>query len=135
MIVLEEDNPNVVASMIDFLYRYDYNDKDFPAGSLAANAHIYTIADKYEILSLKEAAIQKTQRELRTVRGKGPGFADALEAVWTSTPSSDKGLRNAYLHTIREKRKTLIKEDSFLQAVQSVEGLSVDITKNLATSL
>jgi len=75
-IFLEEDEPLIVAKMVDFLYSLDYDDhrQDETAVEeppLVINAKVYIIADKYNIKSLKEWAVTK--------------YIELLPATWNST--------------------------------------------------
>ena len=88
---LEDDDPDIINHMIAYLYRLDYEDEPNSPdaksayGRLILNAHIYAVADKYEILSMKDLAEQKTAAALVDLWSYD-GFLKALEVVWTTTP-------------------------------------------------
>lgn len=70
---LEDDNPNIVARMITFLYLQDYDESETSDeagkegyGRLLINAIVYIIADKYDISALKDLARKKHKEALLT---------------------------------------------------------------------
>ena len=70
---LKEDRLDAVKLMIDFFYKWDYDDKvtvdpkpppDDPESGYSThmNAYMYAIADKYEIIDLKGLALEKSMK-------------------------------------------------------------------------
>ena len=60
---------------------------------LSVHATIYTLGSKYKVPALQALAIEKTNFEYCILKE----FSEAAKIVWTSTPASDKTLRDLYL--------------------------------------
>ena len=117
--------------MLDYLYRLDYDDQteSYPRaleGRLTVNARMYALADKYEIWALKELAKQKSIKALETDWKEG-SFLSALQLVWTTTPYSDRGLRDCYLPVITAHKMDLHNRERFMELVRTVEDFGLDI--------
>ncbi|KAL9117305.1 MAG: hypothetical protein Q9187_006161 [Circinaria calcarea] len=128
---LVEDEPEMIDRMLDYLYRLDYSDLVPPTlnmseGRLIVNARMYALADKYEIWALKELAKQKSINALEE-DWSGESFLTALEIVWTTTPYSDRGLRDCFLTAITTHKLDLYKREGFMEAVRAVDELAADI--------
>ena len=133
-----EDDPDIVDRMIDYLYRLDYDDQPDSAtakdtnGRLVVNSLVYAIADKYEILSLKDAAKKKTA-ELVEKEWNEDSFLTALAIVWTTTPQCDRGLRDLFVPVICEHKKELIAKKICVETVRNVGDLAVDVVQGICT--
>ena len=118
--------------MIDYLYRLDYDDKPKTAntkssdGPLVMNANVYSIADKYEIWSLKEAAQRKTSNALHTTWNH-ESFLLALSIVWTTTLPSDRGLRDLFLPIITKNKEILHEDEAFREMIRNNGDMAVDV--------
>lgn len=129
-IVLHEDDPEIVDRMIDFLYRQDYDDE---GSSLETHAQVYAIADKYEILSLKEWAALKSRRALkRTSKDDADRVAAALEVVWTTTPQQDGGLRSLFLLWVGDNLDKVLDSERYVEVVKGHTDLAMDIIRELS---
>lgn len=129
-IVLLEDAPEIVDRMIDFLYRQDYDDE---GSSLETHAHVYAIADKYEILSLKEWAALKSRRALkRTSKDDADRVAAALEVVWTTTPQQDGGLRSFFLLWVGDNLDKVLDSERYVEVVKGHPDLAMGIIRELS---
>jgi len=131
-ITLEEDDPDIVDRMIDYLYRLDYDGKATKTyGCLRLNALVYAMAEKYEILPLKELAKQKTAEAMERGNWGMEAFVEALDTVWTTTPQSDRGLRDQCIPFFL-KHKHIIRSDKiFVEIVRNNGDLAVDIVQAL----
>lgn len=133
-----EDDPDIVDRMIDYLYRLDYDDQPNSAskkpsdGRLVTNSLVYALADKYEIWSLKEVAKQKIAK-LIDEEWNDDSFLAALEIVWTSTPQSDRGLRELFIPVLSEHKKDLITKEMYIEAVRNIGDLAVDMMLALSS--
>ena len=121
--------------MIKYLYRLDYDDQACASddtdsvttgGPLVINGCIYALADKYEIPALKEVAKEKTMVAIET-EWKKECFLTAVHIVWTTTPSSDRGLRTCYIPTIAKHRADLHAKEDFIDVLRLHGDLAVDI--------
>ena len=95
--------------MLDYLYTFTYCD-DYVCNPLVINAHVYAMAEKYEIPALKRMAAKKTANHLDESEHPLHFFVDAIKVVWTTTPSSDKGLRSLYIAAFLFNYKDLISD-------------------------
>lgn len=119
--------------MFDFLYRLNYDDQLSITGDasqyngrLTINARVYAIAEKYGVWSLKDTAIQKSADILKQMWNTNDLFT-AIEIVWTSTPGSDRGLRECYLAAIVKHKHDLHKMEGFMEFVRSIDDMAGDI--------
>ena len=126
IIELDSDNPVIVEMMIQFFYSLNYNDGASTkqkinnqvtnaiqsngdeqgltnSSPLLNNALVYAMADKYQVKWLKDRAISKTWHRL-SENFKLKEFSDAIDTVWTSTPSSDNRMRSLYLENFLIRR-------------------------------
>lgn len=108
---LKDDLLAAVERMIHFFYAFDYNDdmpaaepmpgpKDAePATKLQMDAHMYAIAEKYEIPALKELAFQKFKAAGAVLQAHQPGASSQLQhGTYTvfkhiSLPANDRKLK------------------------------------------
>ena len=93
MLPLEHDDPVAVECMVKFLYSGDYD-----AGTtkiyacLMTHVAVYALADKYDIEGLKRLAEVKVDEVADG--NMCDGFPAIVAAVFDTTPSSDRGLRD-----------------------------------------
>lgn len=133
-----EDDPDIVDRMIDYLYRLDYDDQPNSAskkpsdGRLVTNSLVYALADKYEIWSLKEVAKTKIAK-LINEEWNDDSFLAAVETAWTTTPQSDRGLRELFIPVLREHKTELITKEMYIEAVRSIGDLAVDMMQALSS--
>lgn len=137
-----EDDPEIVDRMIDYLYRLDYDDQPETAstvehdenelanGRLVINALVYAVADKYEIWSLKDVAMNKTA-DLVAKEWNNDSFITALCVVWTTTPQCDRGLRNLFITVLCTNRNELVKKDLYINALRNNADLATDMVQAL----
>ena len=90
-------------------YRFD------ESARLITNAQVYAVAEKYDASSVKDYAC-----ETSVFNGNCTvfGFMLAIELVWTTTPSSDRGLRQSYLRQLKGVKSIL---DDMSQRRREVE--------------
>lgn len=133
-----EDDPDIVDLMIDYLYRLDYDDhSDGDSGNepnerLIVNSLVYAIADKCDIRSLKELAKTKTAT-LLDMEWNDDSFPTVLESVWTTTPQSDRGLRDLFIPVLCTHRNELVKKEHYILVLRANADLAVDIVQALCS--
>jgi speckle-type POZ protein len=115
----------IVEAMIYFVYHLNY---DIPDGSSAMlfNAKMYQIGDKYAMSMLKTYA----KKEFSTSMEEGweeSDFPDAISLVYTSTPCSDRGLRNIAVLTSLDHLDILIDRDEFKTELASNADFAIDL--------
>ena len=109
----------------------DYSDDyskylDLASNSLLINVKVYALADKYNVQPLKELAKVKFQKALDT-QYEHESFPGAIVAVYSTTPSSDRGLRDAVVSQVGSIRSELKTRREFLDVVKSVGDFAVDL--------
>ncbi|KAJ8130181.1 hypothetical protein O1611_g3450 [Lasiodiplodia mahajangana] len=135
IIDLPDDDPYVVDIMVHYFYHLDYTTSPLSAtkdqntidqvdtndvggdtvasrhgySDLVVHAMAYSLAGKYFISGLKGLALRKfvaaTQKKW-TLKD----FLEAAQEVYTSTPDSDRGLRDAVVKALYEHRELLARE-------------------------
>ena len=92
-LLLEHDDPAAVECMIKFLYSGDYDDDTTDINScLMSHVRVYALAEKYDIEGLKCLAAVKVDDIADGDMCKD--FHAIVAAVFETTPSSDRGLRD-----------------------------------------
>ena len=134
---LRDDDPDTVNRMLEYLYTIDYKDDHDVSNpfnprtmesSLVVNANVYAIAEKYDVRALKSLAEQKFAEALET-QWNSDSLPVAVEIVYTTTPSSDRGLRDCITRLIERHRNDLLKKKGFLQAVGANGDFAIDVVK------
>lgn len=115
--------------MIDYFYKLDYSDSPFDNGgkpTLVINAQVYAIAEKNDVRSLKALAKEKFLAKVE--RGwKEEGFSLAIKEVYTSTPDTDRGLRDSICGVARVNVSTLLGREDFRIPLQEINDFAVDL--------
>ncbi|KAI3573646.1 hypothetical protein IWW34DRAFT_753919 [Fusarium oxysporum f. sp. albedinis] len=153
VINLPEDDPEAVDSMIYYIYNGYYPKMDpgtqgiskdrlaaagwkletfgeFTGGLqvkfLVLHAEVYALAEKYDVLGLKEMA----QRCFRIISNCGgccsKEFAQACEFVYTTTIDSDRGLRDVVVQSLLEHPRAL-DEEHIRSAMRLLPDLPYDL--------
>ena len=112
--------------MLVFLYSCDHDDEadQYP---YEFNARMYALADKYGIEDLKDLAKYLLSRWLPS-SGDGsasfdaPLFVKALRVIYTTTLSSDWGLRDLVIPAIKRFRVDLREDSDFVEMLSSGWG-------------
>lgn len=118
IISLPDDDPAVVRQMLKYLYTADYEDDTSfvpgdtpePVPALLFTVHVHTIANKYDIPALAKLAEAKWA-ERAVTEWNTPGFADAIEEMYTTAPDSKQVLQEAALTLANEHGKELYTKD------------------------
>ncbi|CZR66719.1 uncharacterized protein PAC_16620 [Phialocephala subalpina] len=154
-IFLEEDEPLIVAKMIDFLYCLDYDDHRLDAGfqgtesipavdetaaaepptglnasSLLVNAKTYIIADKYNIQSLKEWAVTK-YKEVVPATWNSASFVESARLIFENTPESDRMLREIIIRKASENVKALFDRSEFVTLLQGHGDFTMEVLRDV----
>lgn len=120
-IELKEDDPAMVEEMLRFLYTSDYKADSGEDYQLSINAKMYAMGEKYSINSLKDLAKAKFSKCLT------PGqdleeffdiFLEAVDLVYTTTPASDRGLRDCLTPILAAHKETLRKLPDFVNLIK-----------------
>ena len=127
-----EDDPDIVDCMVEYLYRLDYDDQASSAhGYLTVHALVYAMAEKYEIMSLKELAKSKMAEAIKRGNWFLESFVQALQVIWATTPESDRGLRDQVIPVFMKHKEKMKKDKLFIEMIRSNGDLAVDIIQAL----
>ena len=128
MIILHEDDPKVVDRMLRWCYTQEYDDRKYcdsilvPEGlPLIMNARMYALADKYGLSGLKSYVITKFTAALPSRLRPEPQDAliKAVEILLSTTPTSDRGLRTAFLKWFQHSGVLLMYDCRFQDLLRS----------------
>ena len=134
-ITLHEVGPDVVNRMIRWLYAHEYDDSltatenssiQGTGPELLVNAHMYTLGDRYGVNGLKHLAIEKFKTAMdgqmleRKVSNHSTSCLNkAVATIYTTMPSSDRGLCDAVLQGLRKRKDELVDDEVFLGLLSS----------------
>ncbi|PQE33412.1 BTB POZ domain protein [Rutstroemia sp. NJR-2017a WRK4] len=133
-ITLKEDDVSAVEAMLRFMYTFDYDASSSAKSSsspMVFNAKVYSIADKYEVLSLKSYAKQKFETTVETCWDMDD-FPHAIAEVYNSTPSVDQGLRKVVVDAACKHLDQLLSKQGFRDMLEGTEGFAPDVVQTLA---
>ncbi|KAI6810336.1 hypothetical protein KC332_g11238 [Hortaea werneckii] len=140
------DDPDAVKLMIDFLYLHDYvaietcfsetlnasNKRPFGAtnGDPGAIMHakVYALGCKYQIPSLQRASLKKFE-VAAALAWATDEFMHAVHLIYSTTPDSDKGLRDVAARVILEHDDELCNKPAMEAVIRSFDGLSYSLMK------
>jgi speckle-type POZ protein len=117
--------------MIYFMYTFDYDGSGINkerASPMIFNVEVYSIADKYGVLALKSRAKEKFDRIVKTCWDIDD-FAHAITEVYSSTPSTDRGLRDTVIEVARNNISTLLEKKDFRSVLEETVGFAADVTQ------
>ncbi|KAI1321277.1 hypothetical protein F5Y16DRAFT_71135 [Xylariaceae sp. FL0255] len=124
-----EDDVEVVKAMISFMYSFKY---DIPTGvsNPMFHAQVYGVANKYLIPQMQNYSKDSFKDSTGTLC-YGLSVPDDLhmviKEVYTSTPDSDRGLRELVLKACQENLKKLSGKKSFRLTLDTVSGFAGDL--------
>ncbi len=126
MVKLQEDDATLVHQMLMYLYSCDYDDAHPTQHPYEFNARMYALADKYGIEDMKDFAKYSLSRWLPPFCYRpafdAPMFVKALRVIYTTTLSSDRGLRDLAIPAIQKYRAELRKDSDFVEMLSSGLG-------------
>ncbi|CEF78294.1 hypothetical protein FGSG_03479 [Fusarium graminearum PH-1] len=127
VIEIVDFDASLVKAMIYFTYHLNY---DVPYGSsaMAFNAGMYQIADKYAMSALKRYAHGEFSISIKEC-WEDVALPDVISLVYTSTPSSDRGLRDTVVGTSLVHLNILMDRDEFRAELASNADFSIDIIR------
>jgi hypothetical protein len=94
--------------------------------SLLGNVQVYSLADKYNIPRLKGLAKAKFMAQAHQLLSVDH-YPDIIREIYESTPSSDRGLRDAVTLACVENIRTLIPEPVFSAVLKDVGDFGFDL--------
>ena len=105
--------------MLRFMYTGAYNDQFEEQHKAVFNAEIYALAEKYDIKSLKLVAQNGFDSAIENLKFQGCLMTKITEAVYASTPYSDRGLRNSIAPLLTRHKTSLRACDSFMDLIRN----------------
>lgn len=97
------------------------------AKQLLLHAKMYEIGDKYDVVGLKQLALEKF-RQACLLYWNCDDFAPAAHHAFTTTPEQDKGLRDVVSNTISQ-HMTLLRKPAIEALLNEFNGLAVGLLK------
>ena len=137
IIELKEDDPALLREVLKACYTGTYDDTISGCNELDFDAQVYSLADKYDIQFLKELSKGLVQAKLDGPLDI-PQFLKAVRTIYTTTLSSDRGLRDILVPVLDNHRKALNNDDGFLDLLRSGLGdgdFAVDVVAVLVKFL
>ncbi|KAF1848767.1 uncharacterized protein K460DRAFT_384787 [Cucurbitaria berberidis CBS 394.84] len=99
-----------------------------PASQLLVHAEMYEIADKYDIVGLKDLVVEKFNRACQNF-WDDPTFAIAAHHAFSTTPDHDKGLRDIVSKTISDHMVALVQKPEVEALLTEFNGLAFGLLK------
>jgi hypothetical protein len=112
------------------MYGLDYSG-DIELKPLILHAKVYALADKYEVLALKDLAL----RNYETAAARDwnvPDFPESIQIAYTTTPESDRGIRDIVTKTATAHTHELLRSNT---AFSAVLGSNAPFGKDYAIAL
>ena len=96
-----------------------------------SNIRVYAIADKYDLLALKESA--KTKFINNKSASSATAFSEIINAIFHSTPETGLGLRDILIlrSAMAGNLKCILKEDSLASVVRDHSSLGLGILREV----
>jgi speckle-type POZ protein len=116
------------------MYTSDYDasgSAENSASPMVSNAKVYSIADKYDVPSLKSQAEEKFKTTVETCWNMDD-FPYAVVEVYNSTTSIDRGLRNVITEVACEHINELLSKQGFRDVLEEIIGFASDVAQHLA---
>ena len=102
--------------MLRFLYTGNYEDESVGEHRTETNLRVHELAEKYDISTLKQLAKHKFEKHVSEL--DNDQFTKVVEDVYTTTPSSDRGLRDCLGEIICNRKNDLRGHDGFIELIR-----------------
>ncbi|CAH0025793.1 unnamed protein product, partial [Clonostachys rhizophaga] len=129
-IEIQDFDSGIVESMLRYMYSFNYNNIR-GVSSMVYDAQVYQIADKYDIPTLKEYSKDRFNTAITTGWNMDE-FPLAINVVYESTPSEDRGLRDLVVETSLLHLDSLLEQDGFGNILRTSADFSADLIPFLA---
>lgn len=111
------------------MYRFDYDASDRgEVPPTVFNAKVYGIADKYDVTTLKLQAKEKFEQAAKTC-WRMDDFPHAITEVYSSTPATDRGLRDVVTRVVCGHIDVFLEKQEFKNVLEETVGFAADITR------
>jgi hypothetical protein len=122
---LPTDEPEIVRLLVRYLYTGDYQRTSHEGSLLILYAKMYELAEKYNVMGLKELSRDKFSDVCKHCWGNAD-FPAAARCVFSTTPEEDKGLRDIVIFTIA-KHMELIRKPEIQELMSEFGSLSLEV--------
>lgn len=95
--------------------------------NLVLHTRVYSLAEKYDIPSLKQLAKTKFEMAMACYYDS-PEFAEAIEEVYCTTIDSDRGLRDVVLQAFKSHPQLANTQDVF-GVIKDTPSLALELFK------
>ncbi|PLB35372.1 BTB/POZ domain-containing protein [Aspergillus candidus] len=135
---LEDDDPESVKAMVQFMYEFDYDDSATDDTSTEEvhptifHIRVYKTADKYLIPELKVYALRKFLTATNTSKKLTTLLPQIIEEAYAATPASDSRLRRAVLELVLSNQDKLIRRDAFIEVIKNGGDFAVDFMREMS---
>ncbi|KAK2739466.1 hypothetical protein FQN55_009431 [Onygenales sp. PD_40] len=130
LVILEEEDPKVIETMIRFMYEYDYQDDDETTQGVVFHAMVYAAGEKYGIAPLKTHAASKFKGTFVRCFYE-IDLPLVIAAVYTTTVSTDSELRDCFGRVINCHIEELMEDETFIEMLEQYPTFSVDTLKSM----
>jgi hypothetical protein len=129
---LSRDDPEIVQLMFDFLYLQSYDHRPSAGNqsccNLVSHVRLYAIGEKYGIPHLKEAARKRFDDDVEKEIASEI-FVEAAKLGFTTTPDSDRGLRQSIVRVMLGNAMKLRNNEEVNNLVLSNADLALELWK------
>ena len=116
-----------------YTFDYDGSGNDLERISpMLFNVEVYSIAEKYDISALKLRAEEKFEKAVETCWDMDD-FAHAITDIYSSTPPTDRGLRDKVVEVAYQHISALLMKHTFRDVLKETVGFAADVTQLMAS--
>ncbi len=130
---LKDVDPELIRLMLLYIYKSDYPDGEGHYEPLILHANMYALGDRYDIEDLKNLAKEKFSNILDG-HALNDTFFGAVDAVYSATLPSDRGLRDCIALKMRKNWIELRGKDAFMEVVKCNGDIAIDLVDTWAAS-
>ena len=122
--------------MLNFMYLFDYDaggSDQARTSPMIFNVKVYSIADKYDVVALKSQAKEKFEKTAKSCWNMDD-FPPAISEVYSSTPATDRGLRDLVVEIVCTHIDALLVRQDFRNVLEETVGFAADVTQRIAST-
>ncbi|KAF2135470.1 uncharacterized protein K452DRAFT_215462, partial [Aplosporella prunicola CBS 121167] len=124
VIHMNEDSPEIVKALLEFLYRFDYS---VPEDSgMLFHVQAYAMGEIYAVGGMKDLAKARF-RNNALVSWACPTFPPAVKAIYNTTPETDRGLRDVAVEVAAAHVEDLLNDESYRNTMDEVGPFGKDL--------
>ncbi len=130
---IDEKAP-VVEAVLTYLYNFNYETGMLITSRpppMVFHAQVYAMAEMYGIQSLKTYSKEKFETTIATGWNL-EAFPSSITEVFSTTPETDRGLRDPVIKVCCENSKALVADDGFKVILREAPGFAAEFAEVLA---